>query len=733
MKTIYYKMRRLGSILTGVALILSSCSPIIFDDSSLPQGEVIISLKQDNQTTATKTTEELPELGEFIVEVTETSSNRLFYRKKYSDAVEQKIALNTGEHRLLAYYGNPDGIGFNSCYYAAEQLFDVTADYVQNVEATAKLANVKVAVKFGQGLAFDHSEYYAEVVSANRGKLTFTRKETRAGYAPVGDLSLVLYVYVHDKWMCYKSEPVNCQGNDFVTFNVDTERYGEMAEIQIVISNDTEEMVKEITIPGEAAPQDAPSMTVSGFTDNRLSTVEADPTRHEGLKADIVAMGGIESCMLNLYSPVLSSMGVPSQVDLVAADATMVKTLEKIGIKYMRDMGGKRLSYIDFSGLADYISASVAYLPEYEESCLDFSFVVTDMAGKSTSSETYTIAIDKSQADVVIDDSDVWATKLEGMTMTVERGDPSKFVLKCVKASDMMYASVQTIEPLSVSGNEVRFNSLTGLSAGTGYKVWAVYNDNPYNKTQEFTFTTEAALQIGNSGFESFTVNTFSGTHTVNWFDLWASGSSDQWWATNSSATLDKSNTTAYATYKSFPTVNMTSAAHTGNYAVSIASIAVGDASSEVNWFNSWGDAQPGEVFIGKADNSGEHMGGHVEDGHAFTSRPTSMSYWYKLNSYESDPYYVEIKILASDGEVIGSGKRTDINSSTSIWTQMTIPITYEVTGKKAAKIYIIFKSSATGKAESRKLSLSRFVTSEGSVNVHAGNVLWIDEVKLNY
>ena len=727
-------MRRLGSILIGVGLLVSSCSPVNFDDVATPQGEVIITLRQDHQTTATKATEELPDVGEFVVEVTETSTNRLFYKKKYSDAVEQKIALNVGEHRLFAYYGDPDGIGFNSYYYLADQLFDVTEDYVQNVEATAKLANVKVAVKFGQGLAFDHSEYYAEVVASNRGKLTFTKKETRAGYAPAGDLSLVLYVYVHDKWMCYKSEPVTCEGNDFVTFNVDTERYGDLADIQIVISNDAEEVVKEIQIPGEAAPQDAPTMTVAGFTDNKFSTVEADLTKHKGLKADIVAMGGIQNCVLNISSSLLSSKGVPSQVDLANADEDAVKSLESVGIKFMRDMSAKRLAYVDFSGLANYISANVTYLPEYEQSCADFNLVVTDMTGKTSTSETYTITVDKSQAKFSIDDYDIWATKLTGLTMTVTKGDPSTFVIKCVKASDMLYANVMTLEPQSVSGNKVKFNPLTGLNAGTGYKVWAVYNGNPYNKTPEFPFTTENAQQIGNNSFESFTVNTFSGTHTINWFDLWASGDSNPWWATNSSATLDKSNTAAYPNYKSFPTVNMTSKSpHSGSFCITVSSIAVADASSEWNLLNSWGDAQYGEVFIGKADNSGEHKGGHTEDGHAFTSRPTSMSYWYKLDAYESDPYYVEVQVLDSTGEVIGSAKRTDIGTSTSNWTQVTLPINYEITTKKAAKIYILFKSSATGKVKSRKYTLPRYVTGEGTVTVHAGNVLWLDDVTLNY
>ena len=75
----------------------------------------------------------------------------------------------------------------------------------------------------------------------------------------------------------------------------------------------------------------------------------------------------------------------------------------------------------------------------------------------------------------------------------------------------------------------------------------------------------------------------------------------------------------------------------------------------------------------------------------------------------------------------------TDVKTSVSNWTQATLPINYEITTKKASEIYILFKSSATGKTGSRKYSLSRYDYGEGSVNVHAGNILWLDDIKLNY
>ena len=725
-------MRRLGFILMA-ALGLTSClSGPLLDDSPVIQGEVSISLRQEHDMTATKADEGLPEVDDFIVEVHETATSRLFFRKTYAEAQGVKIPLNKGEHRLFAYYGNPQKAGFKACYYVAETFFDVKANEHVQVDAVARLENAKVAVNFGPTLDFDYEHYYAEVVASNGAKLNFLQSETRAGYVPVGEISLNLYVYAQDKWLVYKTEPIVCEAGDFVTFNLDTKRMGDLS-VEILIDNGVDSVVKEITVPAEAAPVEAPAVTVNGFEDNRFAACEADPTRHEGYKADIVAMGGIESCVLNISSSYLASKGIPSSVDLASLDPAVAEALKSVGLGFLRDMAGKRLAYVDFSGFINYVSQNVAYQQDYESSLADFSLTVTDQLGRTASSQVYTCAIEKSQAEIMFKDYDIWATRLAGVTLNVTKGDPSKFVLKCVKASDMLYSDVKTIQPQSVIGKKVTFGSFNGLNPGTGYKVWAVYNGNSYNKTSEISFTTETAQQIGNSGFESYTVNTFKGTHTINWVDLWASGT-EAWWATNSSITLDKSNTAAYATYKSFPTVNLTSSSpHSGSFAITIASVAVGDASSEWNLLNSWGDAQVGEVFIGKADNSTEHNGSHVEDGHAFASRPYSMSYWYKLNSYESDPYYVEIQILDKDGEVIGSAKKLDGNATVSSWTQVTLPIEYTVTDKKADKIYVIFKSSATGKKNSRKYSLSRYDSGEGSVNIHAGNILWIDDVNLNY
>jgi hypothetical protein len=64
------------------------------------------------------------------------------------------------------------------------------------------------------------------------------------------------------------------------------------------------------------------------------------------------------------------------------------------------------------------------------------------------------------------------------------------------------------------------------------------------------------------------------------------------------------------------------------------------------------------------------------------------------------------------------------------------VPLTYSLTDRKADKIYIIFTSSSTDSTGSRKTSytiLNSSGSNVGSGDLHAGNIIWLDEVVLNY
>ena len=232
---------------------------------------------------------------------------------------------------------------------------------------------------------------------------------------------------------------------------------------------------------------------------------------------------------------------------------------------------------------------------------------------------------------------------------------------------------------------------------------------------------------------------------TRYWYEVYANDSNMTQWATNSSASLDYEVTPEYLYYKCYPTVTLQKDAPAdGNYYLMVASVATTDYGSEV--LN--GDAVTGELFIGTADNSKERRGNHTSEGDAFTSRPSALTFMHKFSCYNNDPYSVEVQLWDSNKNVIGRGFKNDQKTSVEPeWQKAVIPIEYSVLNKKAAYIYVIFKSSATGSKSSRKFTgdsslklYNTHVEKSGSSYVsvsndpiHAGSILWLDDVRLEY
>jgi hypothetical protein len=173
---------------------------------------------------------------------------------------------------------------------------------------------------------------------------------------------------------------------------------------------------------------------------------------------------------------------------------------------------------------------------------------------------------------------------------------------------------------------------------------------------------------------------------------------------------------------------------YSGNRSILIASVAVADAASDWDLAGAAGDCESGELYIGKADNSGEHKNAHISDGHAFSSRPKSMSFYHRFDCHDS-PFKAEI-ILYNGSTVIASGSYTSEAVDVADWTRVDVPLTYTVTNLAATKIYISFISSSTNSTEWRTIKFNVLDTngkSKTTDNVHAGNIVWFDDVILNY
>ena len=264
--------------------------------------------------------------------------------------------------------------------------------------------------------------------------------------------------------------------------------------------------------------------------------------------------------------------------------------------------------------------------------------------------------------------------------------------------------------------------TLTGLEPATRYEIRARYK-SAVSSVQEFT--TEAAQQVENAGFEEWSEWTYYVNKTGLFWgdDVYQTNyapylnEESRWWDCNNSETTPGDRTNTGASYKSFPMVSYVEG-HESNRAAQMMTIAVSNsATSGTAPFPTVGF---GRIFTGV-------YGG--EQGRPFASRPTRMSFWYKYSPYDSDSFKAYVSVKSGD-TVIGEGTLTS-SSSVSSWTQVYVDINYTVTDQKADTVYVEFVCGSG--ADKWQYGMDIIYGGGLSANVHGGSILTVDDVELIY
>ena len=191
----------------------------------------------------------------------------------------------------------------------------------------------------------------------------------------------------------------------------------------------------------------------------------------------------------------------------------------------------------------------------------------------------------------------------------------------------------------------------------------------------------------------------------------------------------------SYATYPGFkcmPTVTYSNNnVHSGSASAQVSTIHIGEANSLIATVGKgW---HVGELFIGDADSNGNK----VSSGHAFTSRPSAVSFWYQFDAHsDSDRFGVEASIADASGNTIASASVTDGPISSS-WQKMVVPLSYSNGNAKAASIYISFKASTSSSHSCSDggswIEIAGVTGSDNKQKIKLSSMLRIDDVELIY
>lgn len=731
-------MRRLRFI-PALLVVLSACSERIIEQVppvSEEVGILSIDLSSDMQTEniGTKADADEPVLEDFRVAIYKDENQIRLYNDSYANTIGKEIKLNAGDYRLVAQHGDTLGCGFNKPYFLADKDFTIKAG-VNAVEAVAKLANVKMAVKFHDTVKENYTDYYAIVRhNDHNGKnIKFTAAEARCGYMPGGEVVMEVYAVVDDEGTVkyFKTEPMTYAPNDFVTFTITTDNREGSLVINITVDTTTEDKNETIEIPATTVPQDAPSITLAGFdgTDNTHEVIEGqDIAGHSGM-ASFIARGSLAHCYLTIDSDVLAAKGIPAEIDFAALDGNTKTLLKANGFTWDEGMATSRtFSYIDFTGVISQLLSTVKAEAE-DVTLADFTLKVVDTVGKEAE-ETFSITSGGVKVTLDIKDYNVWAAKVVDPVVTISKGMPALVDFQ-VSADGVNWSDIE-VTPVA-NGYTLNYGTIPA-SPSTTYKVRAIYNKNENCKSPVLTVTTEDALQLGNPGFEEYQlvvkkVSPLGSKYDRNWYLPYASGENDPWWACNSLQSMPDGHTMLTATWcKNFPSSGYVDDRHSGDKAALLYTVNVG--SSNTGYNNNTigvasGNTYEGEIWIGTSDSDGNH----ATEGHAFASRPSRLTFYYKYAPTGGDKFFVDAWVKAADGTVLATARET-AGPAADTWTLYSLPFEYKVFDKKAASIYVRFSSCyGNGHVDTD----TKFRLGEETVKAHAGSFFKLDDIELVY
>lgn len=767
-------MKRLRFLPIVLMIILSSCNKDVDFVNQDAEGIIKIALSVDDDLQIVSSKAEMdpslvPAADDLWVEIyrwgkrqgkeeTDKDDWRRLYFGSYSEAKTMDFRVNAGRYKLLAFHGTETACGFDKPYFEAVKEFDVNGidesnpDGITTVEAVAKVANVRISVEFDETVSGSYYDYFLRMTNLDRldeeGNpdkckqiLRYKKGETRDAYMMPAEQIQIQFMAQYEygdesSWKYVTLGNVKAESNDHITIKVSVKdpRTGNL-DVSIVTDDNIEEKVDDVEILEEWAPQGDPVIVAAGFPNNDHPVVEGDNLGNSAT-VSVVARAGLANFFVKVESEYLvpeNGFDIPlgEELDLANPTAETEAKLQKLaaaGFEWLGDengdgksdmLGTRKLTYLTMTDLFAKINEGNPSLTESRELATFTIRIVDDVANESElvlTSTAYSIT-----QTLSIPEGSVWANKIVSPILQAERGAPNLFVLQ-VSSDGQTWTDLKTFEVAGTDG--IDFGTLP-VQPDTDYWFRTRYNENDNLLSNVLKVRTEKMLQIGNSGFEEFQkvylpVSAWGDDYEREWY-LPYNDVSSAWWAVNSRATMPDSHSWLHYTFKCFPCAAYSTDAHSGSKSAMVYTVSVNDLNTDGT---SLGDHVPGEIWIGTANDSGEHN----TDGHEFKSRPTFLKFWYKYAPLNAETFVVSLNIKDGAGNTIASAEMTD-GASAREWTECVLPITYSNLTVKAASIYLSFRSCVGGTTTMNK----KIEIAGNEESAHIGSVLRIDDIELTY
>ncbi|MGL5682273.1 MAG: DUF4493 domain-containing protein [Marinifilaceae bacterium] len=671
----------------------------------------------------------------------------------YSD-LPQLIRVNPGSYKMVAWHGTDSLYPlFDTPYYYGEIKLKMKDG--DNIDTTMTCVSkaVQISVNFDESFDFDYSEYSVDI-KTDGDSLNFAQNETRTGYFKPGKLRLRFVLKPKGQEQYYEFYPpavATAKEREWYKMTLKANSNNGALE-SITITTDTTTI--DIPVTEELSPiflpKKAPKILTQGFVTGDTIKVE------EGANAQSIltvqASGGLTSLVLKTTSDSLAAKGWPQEIDLMSATAENKQLLQELGLLWSSELNTeteiKKMVFIDFTNVWSKMNAPIGSTTKGH-----FEIIATDKYQQVSSPFDFNANIKPifRFAGNEPNEGGIWAKKMY-LELEYAANRTSYSPTFEVKGADGVWREITQIEVTPTGA----IGFVDALTANSEYTIRGHIADI---YTDEFIVRTEAQNQIPNSDMESYwneevwkKTIPFSGGESIHAFYPWASGATETWWNTRNRLTTDAPSGTFASWYyvacpgvvpcgnttwsavnhlNKFRKAGLPTAHYNGANSMEITTVGWGGN----NWTSesqAQGDCKnrtAGALFVGDFDAAS-----NVETyGKPFTTRPESVTFFYKYYPYQLEQTKAYTEVWDAQGESIGYGEYV-IADTVKTYTNGVIPITYNTTMKKAAKITVVFLSTTAESPKTEAIKGNKGAIGAGyGDSRHIGSILTVDDIELVY
>lgn len=655
-------------------------------------------------------------------------------KSAYKGSCKEFILLEEGTYDLTATYGDNPVLALDAPYYAGTlDGQEVIKGQMTSASIPCFVANSLLSVIYNKtSLDKLYESYYVTVsvgsesvnLDADSGKSAYFRAGSSVKLVFHGLLSGTGKEVTYDVPDQEQFSNIPVKTHVKVTLGLDESNITSGVGVSIE-KLETETVSISETIPVEYLPK--PKLESEDFVNNELSFAE---TEKKSAVIRLKLSSALQELKLKFNSADAKFAGLEQGKEYLLSNAEDKSAVETaLGIT-LPEIGATEAA-LDFTSLVPQLmtdkGTTVASTVE-----VDVEANNRWASEDASASRVYTLTCNKPELALVTNPGNFWSKEFSVDSCDIRTGDVETISKK------LQYQYRKKGDEQWIDCNQlVQFDD---YPADKQYQVRAVYREGI--ETEPVDVVLETPQQLPNSGMEEW--STEKGEEfrvSDNWFQKktyykfypYSEGESDKWWDTNNLRSQDGNIILGMGHPVCFaPCVSYTEdVKHGGNRAALIYTSGHGGGYVSTGEELYTAGAIAGNLFIGTYSWTDKTE--TVNRGHAFSVRPTAVTFWYNYLPKNQDEFkvYVELK---NGEEVIATGTYIpDPLSSETGWQEGRVDVEYGEHPKAATSICVQFLSTDKTSFSSSDFDKDKSMTFPvmGDWKVHIGSMLYIDDISL--